>query len=189
LRKEGRKNEFERHKLQALNQRQKLVKVPSRQQHDGYVTAVNWIKYYFKGILGSVIESHFKEGLVQMEDPISDNNLSQNEEPRRPLRKIRPNEVIKQGARIHIPVPIAEARISKRYDVIPSGTLYPNADEIKYLQRLVIYKACLASNDSAIMVLNKPPKLPVKSLTKFADHFLHSSSDWIHGSSVNKTPS
>ncbi|QHN88105.1 hypothetical protein S245_057460 [Arachis hypogaea] len=126
------------------------------QQHDGYVTAVNWIKYYFKGILGSVIESHFREGLVQMEDPISDNNLSQNEEPRRPLRKIRPNEVMKQGARIHIPVSIAEARISKRYDAIPSGTLYPNADEIKYLQRLVIYK------DSAIMVLNKPPKLPVK---------------------------
>ncbi|QHN92409.1 Kinesin-like protein [Arachis hypogaea] len=29
LRKEGRKNEFERHKLQELNQRQKLVKVPS----------------------------------------------------------------------------------------------------------------------------------------------------------------
>ncbi|KAL1353545.1 RNA pseudouridine synthase 3, mitochondrial [Arachis hypogaea] len=126
------------------------------QQHDGYVTAVNWIKYYFKGILGSVIESHFREGLVQMEDPISDNNLSQNEEPRRPLRKIRPNEVMKQGARIHIPVSIAEARISKRYDAIPSGTLYPNADEIKYLQRLVIYK------DLAIMVLNKPPKLPVK---------------------------
>ncbi|KAL1299981.1 hypothetical protein AAHE18_18G146800 [Arachis hypogaea] len=86
-----------------------------------------------------------------MEDPISDNNLSQNEEPRRPLRKIRPNEVIKQGARIHIPVPIAEARISKRYDVIPSGTLYPNADEIKYLQRLVIYKACLASNVKIIL--------------------------------------
>ncbi|XLS97640.1 hypothetical protein HN51_040375, partial [Arachis hypogaea] len=113
-----------------------------------------------------------------------------------------------------------QARIFKRYDAIPSGTLYPNADEIKYLQRLVIHKACLASNvkiilfynflllfsffkcmaiyfidcmlcsmyyskDSATMVLNNPPKLPVK----FVDHFLHSSSDWIHGSSVNKAPS
>ena len=68
---------------------------------------------------------------------------------------------MKQGARIHIPVSIAEARISKRYDAIPSGTLYPNADEIKYLQRLVIYK------DSAIMVLNKPPKLPVKVCKPF----------------------
>lgn len=30
------------------------------------VTAVNWIKYYFKGMWGSVIESHFREGLVSI---------------------------------------------------------------------------------------------------------------------------
>jgi hypothetical protein len=47
---------------------------------------------------------------------------------------------MKPGARVHVPVSIAETRISKRYDAIPCGTLYPNADEIKYLQRLVIYK-------------------------------------------------
>ncbi|XP_018815546.2 RNA pseudouridine synthase 3, mitochondrial isoform X2 [Juglans regia] len=60
------------------------------------------------------------------------------------------------GARVYIPVSVAETRISKRFDAIPSGTLYPNADEIQYLQRLVKYK------DYAIIVLNKPPKLPVK---------------------------
>ncbi|GMP92066.1 hypothetical protein CsSME_00042453 [Camellia sinensis var. sinensis] len=60
------------------------------------------------------------------------------------------------GARVYIPVSVAESRISKRFDTIPSGTLHPNADEIEYLQRLVKYK------DSAILVLNKPPKLPVK---------------------------
>jgi len=54
--------------------------------------------------------------------------------------QIRPNEVMEHGARVHVPVSIAETRISKRYDAIPCGTLYPNADEIKYLQRLVIYK-------------------------------------------------
>lgn len=70
--------------------------------------------------------------------------------------QIKPNEVMEPGARIHIPVSIAESRISRRFDTIPSGTLYPNADEIKYMQRLVKYK------DSAIIVLNKPPKLPVK---------------------------
>jgi len=47
---------------------------------------------------------------------------------------------MKHGARVHVPVSIAETRVSKRYDAIPCGTLYPNADEIKYLQRLVIYK-------------------------------------------------
>lgn len=60
------------------------------------------------------------------------------------------------GARVYIPVSVAETRISKRFDTIPSGSLYPNADEIDYLQRLVRYK------DPAILVLNKPPKLPVK---------------------------
>lgn len=60
------------------------------------------------------------------------------------------------GARVYVPVSVAETKISKRFDSIPSGTLYPNADEIEYLQRLVKYK------DSAIIVLNKPPKLPVK---------------------------
>lgn len=57
--------------------------------------------------------------------------------------QIRPNEVMEAGARVYIPVSVAETRISKRYDTIPSGTLYPNADEIQYLQRLVKYKACL----------------------------------------------
>jgi hypothetical protein len=57
--------------------------------------------------------------------------------------QIRPNEVMEAGARVYIPVSVVETRISKRYDTIPSGTLYPNADEIQYLQRLVKYKACL----------------------------------------------
>ncbi|KAL2317883.1 hypothetical protein Fmac_031759 [Flemingia macrophylla] len=121
-----------------------------------YVTAVNWIKYYFKGTWGSVIESHFRGGLVKMEDFVADDSSTQKQELKKPMRKIRPNEVMKRGARVHVPVSIVETKISKRYDAIPSGTLYPNADEIKYLQRLVIYK------DSAIIVLNKPPKLPVK---------------------------
>ncbi|KAL6573305.1 hypothetical protein OROHE_001764 [Orobanche hederae] len=72
------------------------------------------------------------------------------------MRKIKPSEIMEKGARVYAPVSVAESKISKRFDVIPSGTLYPNADEIEYLRRLVKYK------DSAILVLNKPPKLPVK---------------------------
>lgn len=72
------------------------------------------------------------------------------------FKKVSCNDVMETGMKIHVPVSIAETRISKRYDTIPTATLYPNADEIEYLQRLVMYK------DSAIIVLNKPPKLPVK---------------------------
>lgn len=58
--------------------------------------------------------------------------------------------------RIHLPVSVAESDIKKRYETIPTATLHPNKDEIEYLRRLVIYR------DSAILVLNKPPKVPMK---------------------------
>ncbi|GAB4849930.1 hypothetical protein Ancab_029230 [Ancistrocladus abbreviatus] len=119
------------------------------------VTAISWVKYYFDEVRDSVIQSHFNKGLVQVENPSSDpSNLKDGQV--KFMRKIKLNEVMEPGTRIHIPVSVAESRISRRFDTIPSGTLYPNADEIKYMQRLVKYK------DSAIIVLNKPPKLPVK---------------------------
>ncbi|KAG2390262.1 RNA pseudouridine synthase [Vigna angularis] len=127
--------------------------LPAKSSNSGpgqrdYVTAVNWIKYYFKGIWGSVIESHFREGLVQMEGLVAADSYTRKDTLMKSMRKIRPNEVMEHGARVHVPVSIAETRISKRYDAIPCGTLYPNADEIKYLQRLVIYKGSLPVHNS-----------------------------------------
>ncbi|KAM7277881.1 hypothetical protein ACFE04_005015 [Oxalis oulophora] len=113
-----------------------------------HVTAINWVKYYFDEIEQSVIESHFNKGLVQ-------NSVTESE---RGMKKVKANDVMQLGMKLCMPVSVAETRISKRFDCIPTGTLYPNADEIKYLQRLVKYK------DPAILVLNKPPKLPVKGI-------------------------
>ncbi|KAL9390754.1 hypothetical protein Peur_014674 [Populus x canadensis] len=120
-----------------------------------HVTAISWAKYYFDEIQDSVIQSHFNKSLVQIEYPSSSDSVEK-EGLGKPMRKIKPSDVMEVGARIHIPVSVAETAISKRFDTIPSGTLYPNADEIEYLQRLVKYK------DSALLVLNKPPKVPVK---------------------------
>lgn len=72
------------------------------------------------------------------------------------LKRVKHNDVMEVGMRIQVPVSVAETKITKRYDTIPTATLHPNADEIEYMRRLVIYK------DSAIIVLNKPPKVPVK---------------------------
>ncbi|XP_031283260.1 RNA pseudouridine synthase 3, mitochondrial [Pistacia vera] len=121
-----------------------------------HVTAISWIKYYFDEVQDSIIRAHFNKGLVQMEGPNMDDSIIENEGQMRPMKKIKPNEVMEVGARVFMPVSVMESRILKRFDTIPSGTLYPNADEINYLQRLVKYK------DSSILVLNKPPKLPVK---------------------------
>lgn len=90
------------------------------------------------------------------------------------MRRVVHNEVMKAGTRIYVPVSIVESRISKRFDPIPSGTLYPNADEIAYLQRLVMYK------DSAIILLNKPPKLPVKGNLP-----VHNSMDALAGAALS----
>ncbi|XP_024031022.1 RNA pseudouridine synthase 3, mitochondrial [Morus notabilis] len=120
------------------------------------VTAITWVKYYFEEVHDNVIQSHFNKSLVQMECSNFGDPLAERDRKMKPMRKIKPNEVMVEGTRIYVPVSVAESRISKRFDVIPSGTLHPNADEIAYLQRLVHYK------DSAILVLNKPPRLPVK---------------------------
>ncbi|KAH7854986.1 hypothetical protein Vadar_019886 [Vaccinium darrowii] len=121
-----------------------------------HITAITWVKYYFDGVPNPVIQSHFNKGLVQVECLDLNGPSTLSEGQKKTMRKIKHNEVMEVGARVYVPVSVAESRISKRYDAIPSGTLYPNADEIAYLQRLVRYK------DSAIIVLNKPPKLPVK---------------------------
>lgn len=50
---------------------------------------------------------------------------------------------MKTGSTIYVPVSVAESKISRRFDTIPSASLCPNADEIQYLQRLVMYKVRL----------------------------------------------
>lgn len=119
------------------------------------VTAVSWLKYYFHEVPVDNIQSHFNKGLVQVECRDSNSTPVHNEGKTKSLRKVKRNDVMEVGARVYVSVSVAESKISKRFDTIPSGTLYPNADEIEYLQRLVKYK------DPAILVLNKPPKLPV----------------------------
>ncbi|KAM7502855.1 hypothetical protein LguiB_001759 [Lonicera macranthoides] len=123
---------------------------------NSHVTAISWIKYYFDDVPGSVVQSHFNKGHVQMECFDPNGSSMEKDGLKKSMRKIKHNEVMKVGARVYVPVSVAESRISRRFDTIPSGTLYPNADEIEYLQRLVMYK------DAALIVLNKPPKLPVK---------------------------
>ncbi|KAH7687991.1 23S rRNA pseudouridine(955/2504/2580) synthase protein [Dioscorea alata] len=122
----------------------------------GKVTAISWIKHYFAEVEPALIQSHFNKGLVHV--GISEDVVSAAKGCQKPhsLKKIKHNDVMEPGMKIYIPVSVAESRISKRYDTIPTETLHPNADEIQYLQRLVMHK------DSAIIVLNKPAKVPMK---------------------------
>ncbi|KAK4768566.1 hypothetical protein SAY87_003707 [Trapa incisa] len=64
------------------------------------------------------------------------------------MRKIKPGDVMEARQRVYLPVSVAESKISNRFDTIPSGTLNPNADEIDYLRRLVMYKGNLPVDNS-----------------------------------------
>ncbi|KAK4850272.1 hypothetical protein QYF36_005298 [Acer negundo] len=78
-----------------------------------------------------------------------------NEEDEEAFLQIKPNEVMKEGVSLFIPVPGLESRISKRYNTIPSGTLNPNADELAYLLRLVqksFYSYSQKSSGPAILI-------------------------------------
>ncbi|KAJ6937863.1 hypothetical protein NC652_012222 [Populus alba x Populus x berolinensis] len=94
-----------------------------------HVTAISWVKYYFDEIQDSVIQSHFNKSLVQIECPSSSDSVEK-EGLGKPMRKIKPSDVMEIGARIHITVSVAET--------------------------------CNFQEDSALLVLNKPPKVPVK---------------------------
>ncbi|XP_020110889.1 RNA pseudouridine synthase 3, mitochondrial isoform X1 [Ananas comosus] len=120
------------------------------------VTAISWVKHYFADIPQEVIQAHFNKGLVHVECPNNDVSPEKGHQQSNGLRKIKHNAVMEAGMRIHLPISVAETKITKRYDTIPTATLNPNADEIEYIRRLVIHR------DSAIIVLNKPPKVPVK---------------------------
>ncbi|KAK1323367.1 hypothetical protein QJS10_CPA02g01573 [Acorus calamus] len=132
------------------NDPKSLPGLPSR------VTALRWVKHYFADVPSFVVHNHFHKGLVRV-DCLSPDGLLEGMQSRMQfLKKISQDEIMKPGMQIHVPVSVLESRISRRFDTIPSATLNPNADEIQYLQRLVMYK------DSAILVLNKPPRMPSK---------------------------
>ncbi|XP_031500918.1 RNA pseudouridine synthase 3, mitochondrial isoform X2 [Nymphaea colorata] len=120
------------------------------------VTAITWLRYYLKDVPPKVIRRHFNKGQVKVEsfDLIDSLGLRNCQMP--VLKRIRCNEVMETGMKVCVPVSVCEGKVKKRYDTIPHGTLYPNADEIEYIRRLVMYK------DSAIIVINKPPRMPVK---------------------------
>uniref|UniRef100_A0A1D1ZHX3 RNA pseudourine synthase 3, mitochondrial n=1 Tax=Anthurium amnicola TaxID=1678845 RepID=A0A1D1ZHX3_9ARAE len=120
------------------------------------VTAVTWLKHCFADVPSPVIQSHFNKGLVQVVCSNHEAPLIGKQHAMLSMRKVKHNETMEPGMQLYVPVSVAETKIAKRYDTIPTATLHPNADEIEYLQRLVVYKDC------AIIVLNKPPKVPVK---------------------------
>ncbi|KAG8369213.1 hypothetical protein BUALT_Bualt15G0127800 [Buddleja alternifolia] len=128
-----------------------------------HVTAISWLKYCFDDVAPPIIRIiSIKASSVQMECLNSRGSSRCYKGQTMSMKKSekllhRLNMVTSwRWALKFMSQYVAESKISKRFDVIPSGTLYPNADEIDYLRRLVKYK------DPAILVLNKPPKLPVK---------------------------
>ncbi|XP_062195315.1 RNA pseudouridine synthase 3, mitochondrial-like [Phragmites australis] len=131
-------------------------KLPGRKAAPRRVTAVSWVKHYFDDVPLEVLQAHFNRRMVCSKCHNHEVSAESIRTQKHHLKKIKHNDVMEPGMRIHLPVSVAEGEIKKRYETIPTATLHPNKDEIEYLRRLVIYR------DSAILMLNKPPKVPMK---------------------------
>ncbi|CAL5005276.1 unnamed protein product [Urochloa decumbens] len=141
--------------------------LPGRKVVPRRVTAVSWVKHYFADVPQEAVQAHFNRRMVFSECSEHEVPAESIRTQKHHLKKIKHNDVMEPGMRIHLPVSVAEGEIKKRYETIPTATLHPNKDEIEYLRRLVIHrvqnsKAALNFQDSAILVLNKPPKVPMK---------------------------
>ncbi|OEL36407.1 RNA pseudouridine synthase 3, mitochondrial [Dichanthelium oligosanthes] len=145
--------------------------LPGRKVAPRRVTAVSWVKHYFADVPQEAVQAHFnrrmspfvsvseiKLAAIQVFSECSEHEVSAESirTQKYHLKKIKHNDVMEPGMRIHLAVSMAEGEIKKRYETIPTATLHPNKDEIEYLRRLVIHR------DSAMLVLNKPPKVPMK---------------------------
>lgn len=122
------------------------------------LTAIKWVSYCCPDLRLSAVLKFFSRKQVRVEyaNSLDVCPITRREENKPQQKLISARDIMKTGSIIYLPVTAYSSKVNKRYDPIPRGTLYPNADEIKYIRRLVLYK------DPAILLLNKPPQLPVQ---------------------------
>jgi hypothetical protein len=106
------------------------------------LTAIKWVSYCCPDLSQSAILKFFSKKQVRMEyaNSLDVCPITRQEEHKPQQKSISTRDIMKAGSIIYLPVTAYSSKVNKRYDPIPRGTLYPNADEIKYTRRLVIYK-------------------------------------------------
>ncbi|KAH9329733.1 hypothetical protein KI387_001841, partial [Taxus chinensis] len=128
-------------------------------------------------------------------NPVDSQSQTEQEQPKLQLKRVSGKEIMKPGTKLYLPITVSENKSRKKSNSIQGKTFSPSADEIKYIQSLEIYKeysrtlfqfhpdlfanvvtignmarcelTIMIGNfqDPAIIVLNKPPGLPVQGGT------------------------
>ncbi|KAL7617233.1 hypothetical protein Lser_V15G02906 [Lactuca serriola] len=114
-----------------------------------HITAISWMKYYFADVTPSVT-NHISTR-VKMEC-----HEEGKQGQTKILKRIKHNEVMKKGSTIYVPVSIAESRISKRFDTIPTASLSPN----EVMKKFNICKDFSCTRFCS--TCSEPPKVPLK---------------------------
>lgn len=122
------------------------------------VAALKWVSHCCPDIPHSLIRKLFRLRQVRMEclKEMDSSSQFQQDEQKLQLKRVSADKMMEPGTKLYLPGTVCKAKSPKKDSPVKKETFSPNADEIEYLQSLEIYK------DSAIIVLNKPPGLPVQ---------------------------
>lgn len=122
------------------------------------MTALKWVSHCCPDIPHSLIRKLFRLRQIRMEclKHMDSSSQFQQDKQKPQLKRVLAEEIMKPGTKLYLPGTVCKTRAPKKDSPVRGETFSPNADEIEYLQSLEIYK------DPAIIVLNKPPGLPVQ---------------------------
>lgn len=121
-------------------------------------TALKWVSRCCPDIPHSLIQKLFRLRQIRMECLKHTDSSSQFQQDMQKLqlKRVSAAEIMKPGTKLYLPGTVCKTKAPKKDSPVRVETFSPNANEIEYLRSLEIYK------DPAIIVLNKPPGLPVQ---------------------------
>ncbi|KAI4298512.1 hypothetical protein L6164_032062 [Bauhinia variegata] len=112
-------------------------------------TALKWVLRCCPDLPRSLVQKLFRLRKVRRESTSVDDNSIEVHAHEHRLKRVAAKDTLNSGDRIFLPVAVKETLAEKpKYDI--------TAKEMDFIHRLVLYK------DPAILVLNKPPGMPVQ---------------------------
>ncbi|KAK4258803.1 hypothetical protein QN277_005211 [Acacia crassicarpa] len=112
-------------------------------------TALKWVLRCCPELPRSLVQKLFRLRQVRRESAAVENNAIETQEHKHRLKRVTAKDTLNLGDRIFLPVSVKETPQEKHESGI-------TAAEVNFIQSLVLHK------DPAILVLNKPPGMPVQ---------------------------
>ncbi|GLJ15558.1 hypothetical protein SUGI_0255570 [Cryptomeria japonica] len=131
-----------------------LINSSSNNPTPSPTTALKWVAQCCPHIPHTLIQKLFRLRQVRMHS--MDSQSQHEQEKHKPqLKRVLGKEIMKPGTKLYLPITVSESKSPKKDNPVQRKTFNPSTDEINNL----------LFQDPAIIVLNKPPGLPVQGGT------------------------